>query len=136
MAWVLLVPEGVEVNVVPGAKVERPTLVTSERILAIAETVAKMLEAGIEVDAAELLRREVGSVPASPVAIPLDARDNLMEFRIVDPISPPVDGRQWACECGATYSVRTGGEVALRGHRATCGLYQGGVLIPEDRRVD
>jgi hypothetical protein len=125
--WVLLVPAGVKVETFPSPAVKVPTLVTQAQLQSMALAVASLLEQGLPADLGAMLRA-LHSAPASSPG----------RLERVEPAykTPPEDVPQWSCACGESFAVSNGGELALKRHQATCGLFQQAVLIPKERQPD
>ena len=130
MNWILLCPPGVDVDVRSSSAITEPILVTSDQVQAVALAAAEMLKAGLPVDAGALL-----SAMCRPARDPAQQQLPLSGPSEPSYTTAPEDLAQWACTCGRTFTARTGGEVALQRHKATCGT-SAATYIPPDRRVD
>lgn len=113
-SWLVLTPAGVTVDVRVSPAVIEPILVTAEQLKAVAIAAATMTEAGLPVDVAELLARLTRG--RAPVGLATTAGEHIHQ-------TAPEDRRVWSCVCGLSWTVGTGGEIALQQHQRTCPVH-------------
>ncbi len=120
MAWLVLAPVGVEIDVRQSSAVTRPILVTSEQVLAAGEIAAVLKTRGLPYDLEALLATVVGMPAPNP---------DQQTLPIVTPTKPAP--AEFPCICSNFFNS----ELKLREHQKQCGLYQQGFLIPPEHRI-